>query len=61
MERAKTTLFNLLTGFLSASAGTILLRGRDITKLPPHKISRLGVSRSFQITSIFSELSVRKT
>lgn len=56
----KTTLFNLLTGFLPASAGRILLRDRDITKLPPHRISRLGVSRSFQITSIFSELSVRE-
>jgi ABC-type branched-subunit amino acid transport system ATPase component len=56
----KTTLFNLLTGFLPASAGTILLKEQDITKLPPHRISRLGVSRSFQITSIFSELSVRE-
>jgi ABC-type branched-subunit amino acid transport system ATPase component len=56
----KTTLFNLLTGFLPASSGTILLKDRDITKLPPHRISRLGVSRSFQITSIFSELSVRE-
>jgi branched-chain amino acid transport system ATP-binding protein len=56
----KTTLFNLLTGFLTASAGTVLLNDRDITKLPPHRISKLGVSRSFQITSIFSELSVRE-
>jgi ABC-type branched-subunit amino acid transport system ATPase component len=56
----KTTLFNLLTGFLPASAGKILLQERDITRLPPHRISRLGVSRSFQITSIFSELSVKE-
>jgi branched-chain amino acid transport system ATP-binding protein len=54
----KTTLFNLLTGFLKPSAGAILFNGKDITGLPPHKISRLGVSRSFQITSIFPELAV---
>jgi branched-chain amino acid transport system ATP-binding protein len=56
----KTTLFNLLTGFLPSSAGKIVLNGRDITRFPVHKISRLGVSRSFQITSIFPELSVRE-
>jgi branched-chain amino acid transport system ATP-binding protein len=56
----KTTLFNLLTGFLSPSAGRIVLGGRDITRFPAHKISRLGVSRSFQITSIFPQLSVRE-
>jgi branched-chain amino acid transport system ATP-binding protein len=56
----KTTLFNLLTGFLPASAGKILLQERDITRLPPHRISRLGVIRYFQITSIFSELSVKE-
>jgi branched-chain amino acid transport system ATP-binding protein len=56
----KTTLFNLLTGFLAPSSGRISLQGRDITKYPAHKISRLGISRSFQITSIFPELSVRE-
>jgi branched-chain amino acid transport system ATP-binding protein len=54
----KTTLFNLLTGFLKPSAGAIVFDGKEITGLPPHEISRRGVSRSFQITSIFPELSV---
>jgi branched-chain amino acid transport system ATP-binding protein len=54
----KTTLFNLLTGFLKPSAGSIVFDGKDITGLPPHEISRRGVSRSFQITSIFPELAV---
>jgi len=54
----KTTLFNLLTGFLKPSAGAIVFDGKEITGLPPHEISRRGMSRSFQITSIFPELSV---
>ncbi len=54
----KTTLFNLLTGFLVPTSGRIAFQGKDITHLPAHKISRLGVSRSFQITSIFPDLSV---
>ena len=54
----KTTLFNLLTGFVPPSSGRITLQGRDITKCPAHRISQLGVSRSFQITSIFPSLSV---
>jgi len=54
----KTTLFNLLTGFLQPSTGKIFFLGKDITGLPPYEISRLGIARSFQITSIFPELSV---
>ena len=54
----KTTLFNLLTGFLKPSAGVIIFNGKEITGLPPEKISKLGVSRSFQITSIFPDLTV---
>jgi branched-chain amino acid transport system ATP-binding protein len=54
----KTSLFNLLTGFLRPSAGRILLFGDDVTGAPPHEIARLGVARSFQITSLFEELSV---
>lgn len=56
----KTTLFNLLTGFLQPTSGKIMLKGKDITTLPPHRISKLGVSRSFQITSIFPEISTRE-
>jgi branched-chain amino acid transport system ATP-binding protein len=55
----KTTLFNLLTGFLRPSAGTILLDGRDITGQAPEQIAQLGVARSFQITSLFEQLSLR--
>ncbi|MFO7984616.1 MAG: ABC transporter ATP-binding protein [Desulfatiglandaceae bacterium] len=54
----KTTLFNLLTGFLSPTSGKIIYMGKDITGLPPFKVSQLGVSRSFQITSLFPDLTV---
>ncbi len=54
----KTTLFNLLTGFLSPSSGRISFQGSDITHLPSFAISRLGIGRSFQITSIFPDLTV---
>ncbi|MEW1589416.1 ABC transporter ATP-binding protein [Micromonospora vinacea] len=56
----KTTLFNLLTGFLSPSGGRIELAGRDVTGLPPEQVARLGVARSFQITSLFPQLSARE-
>jgi branched-chain amino acid transport system ATP-binding protein len=54
----KTTFFNLLSGFVAPSSGSIALNGNDITGLAPHKIARLGVVRSFQINSIFTHLSV---
>lgn len=54
----KTTLFNLLTGFLSPSSGRISFKGSEITHLPSFAISRLGIGRSFQITSIFPDLTV---
>ncbi|MCF0093644.1 ABC transporter ATP-binding protein [Micromonospora sp. NPDC049004] len=56
----KTTLFNLLTGFLTPSGGRIELAGRDITGLPPERVARLGMARSFQITSLFPQLSARE-
>jgi branched-chain amino acid transport system ATP-binding protein len=49
----KTTLFNLLTGFLKLTGGEISYLGQDITGLPPHRIARKGLARSFQITSVF--------
>nr|WP_311836036.1 ABC transporter ATP-binding protein [Cellulomonas fimi] len=53
----KTTLFNLLTGFLAPSSGTVTLAGQDVTGLPPEKMAHLGVARSFQITSLFDQLT----
>jgi branched-chain amino acid transport system ATP-binding protein len=54
----KTTLFNLMSGRFRLSAGEIWLDGARVDGLPPHKINRMGLSRSFQITSIFHRLSV---
>jgi branched-chain amino acid transport system ATP-binding protein len=54
----KTTFFNLLTGMLAPSAGRIVFKGRDITNLPAHAVSRLGLARSYQVTNIFGDLSV---
>src|SRR5438445_3012748 len=49
----KTTLFHMLTGFVKPTSGRIVAFGLDIAALPPDRISRLGVARSFQITSLF--------
>jgi branched-chain amino acid transport system ATP-binding protein len=54
----KTTCFNLLTKFLSPSAGCILFNGRDITALKPAQIARMGIIRSFQISAVFPHLTV---
>jgi len=54
----KTTLLNLITGIQTATAGRILFKGEDITRLPPDRISRRGISRTLQITSLFSGLTV---
>jgi branched-chain amino acid transport system ATP-binding protein len=54
----KTTLFNLLTGFLTPSSGQILFEGRDITGLQPEQIAHLGIARSFQITSLFDQMTL---
>jgi branched-chain amino acid transport system ATP-binding protein len=53
----KTTLFNLLTGHLPLDSGRVIFQGRDITGLPPHTISRMGIGRSFQRLNIFPRLS----
>jgi branched-chain amino acid transport system ATP-binding protein len=54
----KTTLFNILSGALEPTAGRVRLAEEDITGLPPEQITRKGIARSFQITNIFTELSV---
>ncbi|MFW7340118.1 ABC transporter ATP-binding protein [Pollutimonas sp. H1-120] len=56
----KTTFYNMLSGRMHPTAGTIVFQGTDITGLPAHRISRMGVSRSFQINNIFNEMSVRE-
>lgn len=54
----KTTFFNLITGDLKPSSGRVILQGEDITGLPPHTICRKGLSRTFQLTFIFPEMTV---
>ncbi|QKZ05479.1 ABC transporter ATP-binding protein [Pseudomonas eucalypticola] len=54
----KTTLFNLLTGFVPASAGTVHFNGHDITRQAPHKVARLGLSRTFQNLRVFPNMTV---
>ena len=54
----KSTFFNLVTGHLRSDAGRVVLDGRDVTGLPPHRICALGMGRSFQLTNIFPRLTV---
>ena len=56
----KTTCFNLLTHFLSPTAGRIHFNGREITGSSPAAIARMGLVRSFQISAVFPHLSVRE-
>ncbi|PWE34374.1 ABC transporter ATP-binding protein [Maritimibacter sp. 55A14] len=54
----KTTLISQLIGSLRPDTGRIVFRGRDITRMPAHARARLGITRSFQITSLVMEMSV---
>ena len=54
----KSTLFNLICGVLKPTSGRILLEGRETTGFPPHRMAKLGIGRSFQVLSIFSNLTV---
>ena len=53
----KTTVFNMITGFYEPSDGQIRFEGRAITGMPPHRICKLGVARTFQNIRLFSGLS----
>jgi branched-chain amino acid transport system ATP-binding protein len=54
----KTTLFNLISGQYKPTAGQVLFKGRDVTRLGPADRTRLGLGRSFQLTNIFPTLTV---
>lgn len=56
----KTTLFNLLTGFLKPTEGSVRLGPHELAGRSPESIARLGLARSFQITSLFTELTPRQ-
>ncbi len=56
----KTTFFNLITGFFPPSAGEILLDGKNINSVPAAERVKMGMGRTFQITEIFPELTVRE-
>ncbi|MGV8049758.1 MAG: ABC transporter ATP-binding protein [Anaerolineaceae bacterium] len=54
----KTTFFNLVTGFIMPDSGKVFLGETDITKMPPHKIVALGMTRTFQLVRVFPRLSL---
>ena len=54
----KTTCFNLLTTFLTPTAGTILFNGKDISKSDPATVASMGLVRSFQISAVFGQMTV---
>jgi branched-chain amino acid transport system ATP-binding protein len=54
----KTTLFNVITGALPATSGTIMLDGEAILGLPPHRIVRRGIARTFQNIRLFASMTV---
>jgi branched-chain amino acid transport system ATP-binding protein len=54
----KSTVFNLLTGHIHPSSGSVIFQGRDITNLPPDRIAKLGMGRTFQNIRLFPTMSV---
>ncbi len=52
----KTTLFNVISGFFPPTGGRILFQGVDITGMRPHEIVRLGISRTFQASTLFMKI-----
>jgi branched-chain amino acid transport system ATP-binding protein len=56
----KTTFFNLISGYLAPTGGTIIFDDVDITGIPAHRRVGMGIARTFQITEVFPDLSVRE-
>ena len=56
----KTTVFNLISGVLKPSSGTVRLRGTELVGRPAHRITRLGIARTFQNIRVFPQLTVRE-
>jgi ABC-type branched-subunit amino acid transport system ATPase component len=56
----KTTLFDLITGFIRPERGTICFEGHSIAGFAPHRIARLGLVRTFQLTRVFAAMTVRE-
>jgi branched-chain amino acid transport system ATP-binding protein len=56
----KTTFFNVLTGRVKPSRGTVSLAGEDLTGLPSHAIAARGIARSFQVMTLFDEFTARE-
>ncbi|BES69366.1 hypothetical protein RE428_03840 [Marinobacter nanhaiticus D15-8W] len=54
----KSTLFNLISGRLRVTSGAIELFGETVSNLPPHRVNRKGLSRSFQVTNLFQNMTV---
>lgn len=54
----KSTFFNLISGFHPPTSGTVTFKGIDITKMPPNKIAKLGIARTFQTTNLFEDATV---
>jgi len=54
----KTTLFNLITGVLAPTSGTIRYKGSDITKKRPHQVAAMGIGRTFQLNPLFGDFTV---
>jgi branched-chain amino acid transport system ATP-binding protein len=54
----KTTLFNIIAGEIRPTSGRVLFEGKDMTRLPTHRHAEMGVSRTFQTTSLFPKMSL---